>query len=322
MNNLIGSSFRDGSRYCNRFSVDDENSQLACAEPTQPDIGTSCPDHNYWETTQEIYGSLNVTEGDAPMNGFLAIARKSAFKKNKEQAVEVLNGFSPESIPIHRTLAEQFMVADRWFSSFPGPTHVNRAFAHSATSHGYFNNALSLFAGLPQRTIFNDIESSGLSWKSYFQEAPNLATLRQIRFSMMSRTSYFDKFYQDAHDGNLAHYTFLEPTYGKLPGFAGKANDGHAEAGRESFARAEQLLKDVYEAVRNGPQWNSTLLLITYDEHGGYADHVPPPTGVPSPDGIIGYDTHHEGVTSEFTRLGVRVPVLLISPWIAKGSRI
>lgn len=74
------------------------------------------------------------------------------------------------------------------------------------------------------------------------------------------------------------------------------------------------MIKDVYEAVRSSPQWESTLLIITYDEHGGYYDHVPPPSrGVPNPDGIAG-----DGIN--YDRLGVRVPTLMISPWIRKGA--
>ena len=123
-------------------------------------------------------------------------------------------------------------------------------------------------------------------------------------------------FYTDAATGTLANFTFLEPriaasknathdrTYG-LP------NHQHPIA---SVREGERWMKNVYEALRSSPTWNSTLLLITYDEHGGFYDHVSPPqVGVPNPDGIC----TAEGFPYE--RLGVRIPTIAVSPWIHRN---
>ena len=82
----------------------------------------------------------------------------------------------------------------------------------------------------------------------------------------------------------------------------------------------EQYIKDIYESLRNSPQWNDTLFVITYDEHGGFYDHVSPPQkDIPPPgDGESSYPTTY----FKFDRLGVRIPTLLISPWIQKGTVI
>lgn len=127
------------------------------------------------------------------------------------------------------------------------------------------------------------------------------------------------RFYEDAARGALPNFTFIEPRINPdpkarhLPSY-GLANHQHPVA---SVREGERWMKDVYEALRNGPAWNRTLLLITYDEHGGFYDHVSPPqVGVPSPDGIC----TKEGF--EYTRLGIRVPTIAVSPWIRKGGLV
>ena len=85
------------------------------------------------------------------------------------------------------------------------------------------------------------------------------------------------------------------------------------------MAEGQRFVKEVYEALRSGPQWEETLLVITYDEHGGFYDHVPTPAGagvVPSPDGIVSAAP----ISFAFDRLGVRVPAILVSPWIEPGT--
>lgn len=315
-----------GKRFCNRVNLTDAASESVCTSPNQPDVGPHNPDHQLYDATFQIYGRHRPTEkalsSTAPMSGFVAIAAQQSYAGDHAHLGDIMAGFDPKNIPIHRTLAEEYMVCDRWFASVPGPTHPNRQFVHAATSRGYINGNLRMLTGLPQRTIFHDMLTANKTWKSYYHSMPELFSFRTIRSQMYSRTSHISNFYHDSRRGKLAHYTFIEPNYGKTSGFDGTANDGHAEDGKESFARAELLLKNVYESIRNGPQWKSTLLVISYDEHGGFYDHVPPPTGVPHPDGVSPIDLEHPNFSFNFTRLGVRVPLILISPWVAKGSGI
>jgi len=129
---------------------------------------------------------------------------------------------------------------------------------------------------------------------------------------MQKKFHDISKFYDDVKAGTLPSYSFLEPRYFEIPDIP--ANDQHPD---HDVGEGDRLFKSLYEAIRNGPLWNKTLFLITYDEHGGFFDHVPPPTGVPSPDGKVSHDTTP---SFDFTRLGVRVPTLAISPWIKKGT--
>lgn len=113
---------------------------------------------------------------------------------------------------------------------------------------------------------------------------------------------------------NLPTYSFVEPRYYSVP-FAGAASDQHPSHNIED---GEIFIKDVYETLRNSPSWEKSALIITYDEHGGYFDHVPTPLNVPNPDGInSGYPFNFN-----FDRLGVRVPTVIVSPWIPKGTLI
>ena len=135
-----------------------------------------------------------------------------------------------------------------------------------ATSKGLFRNDITWFIpGIAGRTIQQDLAAEGLSWKVYHQEGPSFAFLRDTRFAALSNLQSWENFHKDAIRGKLANYTYLEPNYGQIDKEA-HSNDGHATA---YFFSCEFLLKEVYETLRISPQWNNTLLLITYDEHGG-----------------------------------------------------
>jgi len=117
------------------------------------------------------------------------------------------------------------------------------------------------------------------------------------------------QFYLDAKMGTLPNYAFLSPIM--FPTTEYPANDQHPD---HSVLEGERLMKNVYESLRASPLWNDVLLIITYDEHGGFYDHVPPPIDVPNPDGRVSVDP-----PCDFDRLGIRVPTVMISPWIDKG---
>lgn len=120
------------------------------------------------------------------------------------------------------------------------------------------------------------------------------------------------EFKRHCKEGKLPNYVVVEQRYFDLKILPG--NDDHPS---HDVHQGQKFVKEVYEALRSSPQWNEMLFIITYDEHGGFYDHVPTPVaGVPSPDGILGPEPYN----FRFHRLGVRVPTIFISPWIEKGT--
>ncbi|CAN1121133.1 Non-specific phospholipase C6 [Linum perenne] len=230
---------------------------------------------------------------------------------------DVMKGFSSDSLPIYSTLVNEFAVFDRWFSSIPGPTQPNRLFVYSATSQGSTSHvAKQLGLGYPQKTIFDSLHDEGKSFGVYFQNIPTTLFFRNLRkLKYISNFHEFDlRFQRDAREGKLPNLAVIEPRYFSIPGFLG--NGDHPS---HDVADGQKLVKQVYESLRKSPQWNETMLVITYDEHGGFFDHVQTPfEGVPNPDGNTGPSPFF----FNFDRLGVRVPTIMVSPWINKRTVI
>lgn len=275
------------------------------------------PPHSFQAIYEQVFGvpfsdsaSSSNTYPLPNMEGFVQQA------ENTEGMTEiVMNGFKPDSVPVYKELVSEFGVCDRWFASLPSSTQPNRLYVHSATSHGTMSNDTNaLIKGFPQKTIFESVEESGFSFGIYYQDPPTTLFYRNLR-----KLKYVDNFHQfDLHfkrhceKGKLPNYVVIENRYFDTKLFPG--NDDHPA---HDISEGQKFVKEVYEALRSSPQWNEILFIIIYDEHGGFYDHVPTPvTGVPSPDDIEGPEPYK----FKFDRLGVRVPAILISPWIEPGT--
>ncbi|XP_047939300.1 non-specific phospholipase C6-like [Salvia hispanica] len=267
------------------------------------------PAHSFDAVSHQIFGS--PPSPFPTMSGFV----DQALSISPNLSSTVMKGFSPQNLPIYSSLVQHFALFDRWFSSIPGPTQPNRLFLYSATSHGSTSHLKKLLAkGYPQKTIFDSLHENGLNFGVYFQNIPTTLFYRNMRkLKYIWKFHDYDlKFKRDAKRGKLPSVSVIEPRYFDLKGMP--ANDDHPS---HDVANGQRLVKEVYEALRASPQWNDTLLLITYDEHGGFYDHVPTPyVGVPNPDGNTGPSPHF----FNFDRLGVRVPTIMVSPWIKKGT--
>ncbi len=217
-------------------------------------------------------------------------------------------------LPALHALAQEFTLCDRWHAALPGPTWPNRFFALAGTSCGKVDMPddgehradIKGYFEQDQTTIFDRLNEKSVPWKCYFSGIPqSIVMLHQRRPENFAR--YFDmaQFYADANAAN-AEQDF--PAFSLIePDFLGVGeNDDHPP---HDVMKAQTLVADVYNALRaNKPLWDSTLFVLFYDEHGGFYDHVSPPPALP-PDEYAGYP---------FTRYGVRVPALLISPWVAQ----
>lgn len=279
--------------------------------------GLKDPGHHYPDVAEQIFGTPDPARDAVPtMDGFVKnYARQPGVKADR--AGDVMKCFPPTRIPVLTKLAEEFALCDAWFSSLPGPTLPNRAFAHCASSNGSVDMNPLAFVRLP--TIYERLGDHGVSAKVYAFDGNSLAFAFPNLLAGSGRyLSSYEDFLKDAKKGRLPAYSFLEPRYNNYFDHANQrayyASDQHPP---NDVRLGEDLIADVYEAVRNSSAWENTLLVVTYDEHGGLFDHVPPPTGVAAPggksDAVSGFD---------FTRLGIRVPAVLISPYIEAGSII
>ncbi|KAL8167100.1 hypothetical protein V2J09_008599 [Rumex salicifolius] len=266
------------------------------------------PGHSFEAVSQQVFGSGSSVP---TMTGFV----EQALSISLNISNAVMKGFNPRNLPIYSTLVSQFAVFDRWFSSLPGPTQPNRLFVYSATSHGATSHVKKqLAAGYPQKTLFDSLHENHVDFNIYYQSIPSVLfyrNLRKLKYILKFKP-YGLKFKRDALKGNLPPLSVIEPRYFDLKGYP--ANDDHPS---HDVANGQRLVKEVYEILRAGPHWNQTLLVITYDEHGGFYDHVPTPyVNVPNPDGNTGPAPDF----FNFDRLGVRVPTIMVSPWIKKGT--
>jgi phospholipase C len=307
----------DGDAYANPDTNNNPvkpQAKAAFQAQLQPD-----PDHHFPAVDLQIFGGDTSANRQPNMQGFV----KSYFnqQQNLKHSQMILYYFPKEKLPVLTTLALEFAVYNRWFASIPGPTICNRAFAHFGTSFGrvdlnpiYPPNPIKnvysrLINANPKRTAkvyYYDTTSSTMEVANLLQNQPELF-------------GTYGQFLKDCEKGELPDYSFIEPNYSDHQSDRGEevANDQHPD---HNVQQGEVFIASIYQAIKNNPElWENTVLLITYDEHGGIFDHVPPPNCVADKFKASGNDTG-TGVDFHFDRLGVRVPAVLVSPWIPKGT--
>jgi phospholipase C len=256
---------------------------------------------------------------------------------------EIMRCFSPEQLPVLYALAREFVVCDAWFSSLPGPTFPNRMFAHAASSGGYDEQpggsdiaAWELVPGdgfsFQNGTIFDRLRHAGLGFRVYGTREPPWSVDAKSPFPMVASLSGmsidsvldlqitdeppypgYNRLVQDLPNQDFVpvRYIHIEPSYG----FLDKFKYGKSQHPLSGAAQGDYFIKMIYEAIRNSPVWERSLFIITWDEHGGFYDHVPPPAAVPPGDRPTGPNKNG----FRFDRLGARVPAVIISPWIPKN---
>ncbi len=247
-----------------------------------------------------------IDKGDC--QGFVTDFAQRSPQAPEDERYQIMDYFKLGDLPVLHTLARNFLICDHWFSSVPGPTWPNRFFMHSGTSLGHVDMPAGVFhPGLylyNQPTVYQRLQEKGISWRIYYGDVPqSLLLTQQLGFPTGYRR--MDRFTADIQGpaSDFPQYVFIEPCY-----FGAGQNDQHPPT---DVMQGEALIANVYNALRaNEELWASTLFVLLYDEHGGFFDHVPPPATV-APDGNT--------KQFAFTQLGVRVPALLISPWVDPG---
>ncbi len=286
---------------------------IAPSDPNAYFMPGADPGEGYSATNSQLFGSTTAPNPPvATNNGFVTDFAYTLGWEAKEgrsilagtTADDIMGVFPPTMLPVLSGLAAGFAVCDYWFGSAPTETLPNRAFVNAGTSQGHMDDSTTKYT-CP--SIYGLLSKNNVSWSIYGYDQPPLTRMdfTDTTSADDSHFGLFTDFQKAAAAGTLAAYTFLEPSWDA---------SGNSQHPNYNVALGEQLIHDVYYALRNGPGWNQTLLIVTYDEHGGCYDHVPPPSGAVPPDNSVGE------YGFDFKRFGPRVPTVLVSPLIPAGT--
>ena len=221
--------------------------------------------------------------------------------------------FTPDQFPVTYAIAKNYPISDRHFCSMLGQTLPNRRYYFSATSSGYVNDDDgSLLVDAANGTIFNRLDAGKVAWRLYTDGTPTPDYFPSFRSAEQANCSGLNQFFGDAKAGTLKTVTYVE------------ANGNYqSEENPQDVAYGENFIQSVVGACQDSPQWSKLALFITYDEHGGYYDHVPPPAATPPDDiapmlGLSSDGTYKAG----FDRYGFRVPMMVVSPWAQPNAYV
>ncbi len=237
--------------------------------------------------------------------------------------------YPPAVLPFAYSLASTFTLANRWFCSAPCQTVPNRRFLLAGTAYGAIATDLAtLFDGSPPNgTICDRLDAHGISWHNYFTDLPATVVIPSIIERHLPHLRQASCFFEDCASGKLPAVSFVDPEAGllslagqlleKLPLLetigAHLATHGGSQEDPQDMKYGEAWAHRVVQAVLDSPLWPRTLLIYTYDEHGGYYDHVPPPAAI-APDAIAPKLSSSD-VPGGYDIYGVRVPAVVVSPY-------
>lgn len=300
-----------------------------------PDPMPTDPGHEFTDVVEQLCGTgVKLAPGQAypPIDnsGFVAnyaTTRTEGAPPQPADAGTIMLGVdTPRQTPALYRLATAFVLCDGWHASLPGPTWPNRYFVHGASSAGLDHSPTSAemaaWEGVdgfsyPNGSIFDALGKG--HYRLYQDDAgdlsgriPQVASIKGISFFDVDDLSHFEA---DLAAGYTARYTFIEPSYGDVAHET--YENGSSQHPMDSLAAGDQLAARVYNAIRNSPLWQSSMLVILYDEHGGFYDSVRPGSAIAPNDGATS-TLNANGFL--FDVYGVRVPAIVVSPWVAQGQ--
>jgi phospholipase C len=281
------------------------------------------PPHEFADVLEQLAGpGAQHTPGGAypPVNNSGFVASYAA--NGSANPAEIMKCYTPDELPVLNALAREFALCDHWYASMPGPTWANRMFVHAASAGGLDHSptvpeivqweAISGFP-FPNGTLFELLDNYGVQRRLYAgDDFPMVAALKGIG---LGDVRPFARFADDLQQADFPYgYVFIEPAYDIFHEY----RSGTSQHPLGDVRRGEALIQQTYEAIRNSPHWNESLLIVTWDEHGGFYDHAKPPAA-PSPGDTAPGDAHNQnGFT--FEQYGPRVPAVVISPLIPKNT--
>jgi phospholipase C len=255
--------------------------------------------------------------------------RMDGFVRSVGGAVQPMGYWTEEVLPLPYSLARTFCVANRWFCSAPCQTYPNRRFLMAGSAYGNISTSTSSLKDPPppNGTIWDRLHAYGVSWRNYFTDLPSTGIINGTIETYPTNLAPIAQFFSDCAAGTLPSVSLVDPEFGVL-GIVGSSlatipalqpiaakleTTGGDEENPQDMAYGETWASKVIKAVLASPAWPRTLLIYTYDEHGGYYDHVPPPPAI-EPDSIppvLG----PEDAPGAYNIYGPRVPAVVVSPY-------
>jgi phospholipase C len=216
--------------------------------------------------------------------------------------------YTADDLPFYYWLANEFAIADHYHASVAGPTWPNRMYLYAASSFGAAHNDFVE----PDKLLFDYLDMRQVSWKIYVSTTAGAAifTSKFIGYSQAGHVFNIEEYFKDAAAGTLPQVAFVDP---------GIAREGYAQNDEHPPAIAmlgETFSASVIDALTKSPNWDRSALFLTYDEHGGLYDHVAPPPACPPDD--IPAKLYPDDTQAGFDQLGVRVPLIVVSPYAKK----
>lgn len=227
------------------------------------------------------------------MDGFVATSGK-----------EGMGYWTGDDLPFYYSLGRTFPVCDRYFGSVLSQTYPNRRFLSAATARGNITTTLPKVdePPPPNGTIFDKLDQLGVSWRNYSNGLPEIALYPSVYLSHTDKVVKTAQFIEQAKAGTLPAYSLVSP------------HPNVSEENPQDIQQGESFSAAIIDAVLQSPAWNKTLLVFTYDEHGGYYDHVVPPMAF-APDDVPPDPAKTQGVPGGYDQLGFRVPAVVVSPY-------
>lgn len=292
----------------------DSNGQQIPTRPTATGVMRADGGHHHVNVMHQLTGQRRLSNG-APINSSGFVTDYGDVLRDKGEnpgfGALIMDCHHERNVPALARLALDFAVCDNWFSAVPGATWPNREFALCGTSGGRVDNKVRLIG---RRTIFRVLEEAAVSWRVYHEGLAQAMSFQDV-FTHRRYGSH-DELLEDIAAGRLPAFAFVEPKHlGRHRNSQHPANNLKHD---RDFRAGEQLIASIYSALRQAPHvFERTVFLVTYDEHGGLYDHVHPPRDASYRDGRSFED---DGYRFDFDLLGVRVPAVVVSPYVARGT--
>ena len=296
----------------NDNAVDERSSTLALPDVAGKPITPFHAQTGCQENLSPSWNSEHYDYDNGLLDNFLKSGNQIGYSSDDPNGTRAISYYDWTDLPYYYSLAFQFATSDRWFSPLIGPTDPNRMYLYGATSLGWVAGPHPPQGGFPNMTIFDLLDQAGISWKYYYQDAspvhiPYWSIYQKDPNKFVPITSYFSDV---TSESTLPSVAFIEEGhYDEHP-----EPDAGTNGAPENIQQGASVIKSFIDALMQSPTWKTSAFILSYDEAGGFEDHVVPPAAVP-PDGIPPIVTIGTDASGLFNQYGFRLPVAVVSPW-------